>query len=82
MNKEVTGWWIKSLCREELTDLWFIKQTGNGKPIELMSYHWLFLMYLNLASPPQQRQPAYKLPMPGWVKGGEYGKKWPKSSLL
>ena len=45
MNGKVIGWWVQSLCREELTDLWF-KQTGNGKPIELMSYHWLFLMIL------------------------------------
>ena len=51
MNEKVSGWWIESPCREELTDLWF-KQTGNGKPIELMSYHWLFLVYLNLAPPP------------------------------
>ena len=40
MNEKVSGWWIESPCREELTDLWF-KQTGNGKPIELMSYNWL-----------------------------------------
>ena len=40
-----------------------------------MSYHWLFLMYLNLASPPQQRQPAHKLPLPGWVKAGEHRQK-------
>ena len=48
---KVVGWWIQSLCWEELTDLWF-KQTGNGKPIELMSYHRLFLMYFNLAPLP------------------------------
>ena len=38
-------------------------------------------MYLNLV-PAQQRQPAHKLHMPGWVKAGECSKKWPKSGLL
>ena len=38
-------------------------------------------MYLNLV-PAQQRQPAHKLPMPGWVNAGECSKKWPKSGLL